>query len=85
MIKGSIIESLGKAVTTLSKCDGIGFGYLYEGKVYESLGNGYYEFATISPFPVIAYVIDNGKAYKEAFFEHEKIVEYIGKNGIKVS
>ena len=81
MIKESLAKT-GKLVTTLSKFDGIGIGYLLAGVVYEPLGNGFCADAKISPFPVVAYLRDNGAGYKEAVCKSANAVaERIRKDG----
>lgn len=73
MIKESLAKT-GKIVTTLSNFDGIGIGYLLAGFVYEPLGNGFCADAKLSPFPVVAYLCDNGDGYKEAVCKSANVV-----------
>lgn len=65
MIKASIAETQGTPISTRSAHDGIGFGYLMDGEVYVSMGNGFYATGP-GPFPPTMYRDDSGAAYRQA-------------------
>lgn len=62
-MKASVIETKGRPVTTKGKYNSIGFGYLYAGHVFVSMGNGFYKDSVNDPFPVTHFIDDAGKVY----------------------
>lgn len=53
----------GELVTTTVKYDGIGLGYLVDGEVFVSTGNGFAVHGSLDVFPVISYDRDGGEGY----------------------
>ena len=72
MLKQSFIQSNGVSVSTINSGGGIGLGYLYDGKVYQSCGNGYYKCDGLI-YAIVDYKVDNGEYYKKQFSCKESI------------
>jgi hypothetical protein len=65
MVKSSIIQT-GVLVSTINSGGGIGLGYLYNGKIWVSCGNGYYKCENLM-YAIIKHYIDNGAFYRKQF------------------
>ena len=65
-MKASVIETEGRPVTTKGIYNSIGFGYLYAGHVFVSMGNGFYKDSVNDPFPVSHFLDDAGEGYRKA-------------------
>ena len=61
-IRASVAEQ-GERVTTHNKFGGMGLGYIVDGIVYMSSGNGWYQNAETNVFPLDTYDHDNGDGY----------------------
>ena len=72
MLKQSFIQSNGVLVSTINSGGGIGLGYLYENKVYQSCGNGYYKCDGLM-YAITDYKTDGGQYYKNQFSRKEVI------------
>ena len=66
MFTQSFIQSNGVSVSTINSGGGIGLGYLYDGKVYQSCGNGYYKCDGLM-YAITNYKVDDGQYYKNQF------------------
>ena len=66
MLKQSFIELNGVLVSTINSSGGIGLGYLYDGKVHQSCGNGYYKCDGLM-YAIIEYKEDDGEYYRKQF------------------